>query len=443
MQRRLIPARPDYLARVQEAGLVYTHEDPRSDHPELYRYWRDDAYYEMTADDIVALEEASTAIFRMLQDAGDWLLSPQGAWHLQKFQIPTVAMRAVVDSWNEEPACGSILGRYDFRFGGVAHPDPGLRTPKLYEFNADTPTSLVESLVQWDWFEDNRPRFSLEPGGQTVSQWTNMYEDLIAAWKRNLALISAKIGHEPTVFFACSEVDPSHEDEMNTLVLRDTCQLAGYRVETIYIENIWLGDDGRFYAGQGGEHIDVIFKLYPWEHLAREQNADAIFADLLHSGLDRNPYSGGTIWIEPPYKMLWSNKAILPVLWHLFGKSEDGRKYLLPAWFDGDEPFSVNRTGYARKPILAREGADITLSHPSGVRIRGEEQGYGAEGFIVQELAEPPRFRRREEGVDVSTVVGVWMIDGEPSGMAVRESRGPITDNFANFLPHTVVGGPR
>ncbi|MEL4428109.1 glutathionylspermidine synthase family protein, partial [Shewanella indica] len=77
-------------------------------------------------------------------------------------------------------------------------------------------------------------------------------------------------------------------------------------------------------------------------------------------------------------------------------------------------------------PILAREGADITLSHPSGVRIRGEEQGYGAEDFIVQELAEPPRFRRREEGVDVSTVVGVWMIDGEPSGMAVRESRGPI-----------------
>ena len=43
----------------------------------------------------------------------------------------------------------------------------------------------------------------------------------------------------------------------------------------------------------------------------------------------------------------------------------------------------------------------------------------------------------------MSTVVGVWMIDGEPSGMAVRESRGPITDNFANFLPHTVVGGPR
>ncbi|MGR9856846.1 gamma-glutamyltransferase, partial [Escherichia coli] len=46
-----------------------------------------------------------------------------------------------------------------------------------------------------------------------------------------------------------------------------------------YIENIWLGDDGRFYAGQGGAHIDVIFKLYPWEHLAREDNADAIFAD--------------------------------------------------------------------------------------------------------------------------------------------------------------------
>ena len=34
--------------------------------------------------------------------------------------------------------------------------------------------------------------------------------------------------------------------------------------------------------------------------------------------------------------------------------------------------------------------------------------------------------------------LGVWMIDGEPSGLAIRESHGPITDNFANFIPHVV-----
>lgn len=441
MRRRRLSARPDYLQRVQEAGLVYTHEDPLSDHPELYRYWRDDAYYEMSAADVEALEQAAASVFRMLQDAGDWLLSPAGAWYLQRFQIPERAMRSVIDSWNEEPAAGSVYGRYDFRFGGCDHVDPAMRVPKLYEFNADTPTSLVESLVQWDWLEDNRERLTLAAGGREVTQWTNMYEDLIAAWKRNIPLIAQKIGRIPVVHFACSAEDPSHEDEMNTLVLRDTCQEAGFATETIYIESLWLGDDGRFYAGQGGEHIDVLFKLYPWEHLAREQNADAIFADLENAGLGDRPYAGGTIWIEPPYKMLWSNKAILPVLWHLYGTSEEGRRYLLPAWFDGDQPLNVHRTGSVRKPILAREGADITLTRPGGAQILGEVQGYGEEGFVVQELAEPPRFRRTEEGgIEVSTVVGVWMIDGEPSGMSVRESSGPITDNFANFLPHAILG---
>lgn len=438
MQRRLIAPRPDYLQRVQKAGLVYTHDDPRSDHPELYRYWRDDAYYEFRQADVEELQRAASAVFGMLEQAGDWLLSPAGAWYLRRFEIPPRAMRAVVDSWNEEPAWGSVYGRFDFRFGGVDHPDAAMRTPRLYEFNADTPTSLVESLVQWDWFEDNRDRFVRETPDAT--QWTNMYEDLIAAWRRNLALISAKLGFEPVVYFACSNADPSHEDEMNTLVLRDTCEQAGFATETIFVENLWLGGDDRFYAGQGGAHIDVLFKLYPWEHLAREANADAIFLDIESIGYGGRPYAGGTVWIEPPYKMLWSTKAILPVLWHLFGRTEDGRRYLLPAWFDGDEPFGVRRTGFVRKPILAREGADTVLTRPSGTTVRGEVQGYGAEGFVVQELAEPPVFHRREEGVDVSTVVGVWMIDGEPSGLCVRESRGPITDNFANFLPHVVAG---
>lgn len=432
MKRQNTIARSDYLSTVHSQGLVYTHDDPNSKQPELYRYWRDDAFYEMTEQDITALHLAASTVFAMLEEAGDWLLSAEGAAFLSRFGIPDRAMPAIRASWDEEPACGSVYGRYDFRFGGIDHPDPAMRVPKLYEFNADTPTSLVESLVQWNWFEDNRHL------GE--SQWTNMYEDLVAAWRRNLALIENKIGRQPVVYFACTREDSSHEDEMNTLVLRDTCAAAGYQTETIYIENLWLGDDGRFYASQGGEHIDVLFKLYPWEHLVHSENADAIFADMENSGLNGRPYVGGTIWIEPPYKMLWSNKAILPVLWHLFGHDPERRQYLLPAWFEQSEPMNVVDTGYVRKPILAREGADITIVKPDGATILGESQGYGDEGFIIQELALPPVFHRQEENTDVSTVIGVWMIDGAPSGMSVRESGGPITDNFANFIPHVVNG---
>ncbi|MGP5688271.1 glutathionylspermidine synthase family protein [Glutamicibacter ardleyensis] len=430
MQRKMTTARPVYLSKVQAAGLVYTHDDAHSSAPQLYRYWRDDAYYELTPPEIEVLHQAATAVFSMMEEAGDYLLSPAGASDLARFGIPHRAMRAIRDSWNEEPAAGSVYGRFDFRFGGLTHPEPDQRIPKLYEFNADTPTSLVESLVQWQWFED-QPQLG-------SSQWTNMYEDLVAAWQRNLEIISRKIGAVPTVYFACSEEDTSHEDQMNTLVLRDTCAAAGYRTETIYIENLWVDEQGRYCAGENGPHIQVIFKLYPWEHMVHSENADELFEDMRDSGFDGASYRGGTIWIEPPYKMLWSTKAILPVLWKLFGEDPDRSQYLLPAWFDGQAPYYIQRLGYVRKPLLSREGADITMYLPDGGLTLGEAQGYGEEGFIIQELALPPVFRRADEATDVSTVLGIWMIDGEPSGLAVRESQGPITDNFANFIPHVI-----
>ena len=42
---------------------------------------------------------------------------------------------------------------------------------------------------------------------------------------------------------------------------------------------------------------------------------------------------GQTLWIEPIWKMMWSNKGILPVLWRLFPDHPN----LLPAYFEGEE----------------------------------------------------------------------------------------------------------
>ena len=71
---------------------------------------------------------------------------------------------------------------------------------------------------------------------------------------------------------------------------------------------------------------------------------------------------------------------------------------------------------------------------------------YGTEGFVVQEFAALPDFA----GVDGPhhPVLGVWMVDGEPAGMGIRESDGLITDNLSYFVPHTIdhtaprAGGP-
>jgi glutathionylspermidine synthase len=55
----------------------------------------------------------------------------------------------------------------------------------------------------------------------------------------------------------------------------------------------------------------MCFKLYPWEWMF-ENVADPECAFGPDVRLDR------TMWFEPAWKTLLSNKAILPLLWQLF-----------------------------------------------------------------------------------------------------------------------------
>ena len=69
--------------------------------------------------------------------------------------------------------------------------------------------------------------------------------------------------------------------------------------------------------------------------------------------------------IEPAWKMLLSNKAILPVLWELYPDHPN----LLPSYYE-PQKFS---TDFVKKPILSREGANVTITTKSGeIAIPGD-----------------------------------------------------------------------
>jgi glutathionylspermidine synthase len=74
--------------------------------------------------------------------------------------------------------------------------------------------------------------------------------------------------------------------------------------------------------------------------------------------------------VEPAWKMLLSNKAILPILWEKFPQHPN----LLPASFDPGK-FA---TDYVKKPIYSREGANVSIT--AGGRTVEAPGDYGAEG---------------------------------------------------------------
>ncbi|KAK1974699.1 hypothetical protein LZ30DRAFT_754555 [Colletotrichum cereale] len=411
MRRVPVEKRPDATRLVQSQGLVYADAiGPNgSEH-----YWPDDRYYSFTQEEIELLERAAKDVFGMCCEAADYLVDRPDM--MEKMAIPAFAYKQITESWNREPAWGSVYGRFDVCFGGLQHPDPRLRSPKFYEFNADTPTTLLESAcIQWSW---------LEQTGCGNDQFNSITESLVEAWKRNMTLIDEKLGYKPTVYFATCDSDSTGEDAMNCMVLMETCQIAGWDTKAISMGEIGISvTDGRFHDLKGN-HLDVVFKLYPWEYMVEEGAGKLCFTDM--DGSD------GTIWIEAPYKMLWSNKALFAVLWSLF-KDDERSKWLLPTYF-GDEDIPASLTRYARKPIFSREGSGVTLEENGKVIQNTSDDGYGKEGYVVQELALPPDFKDAEDNSHYP-VLGIWMVDGEPAGMGIREAATPITTNVSAENP--------
>lgn len=79
----------------------------------------------------------------------------------------------------------------------------------------------------------------------------------------------------------------------------DTAYQAHLQVSELSMENIgWNGQD---FVDLHNQPIQNIFKLYPWEWIWEEA-----FSQYIHPQ---------TQWIEPCWKMLLSNKAILVELW--------------------------------------------------------------------------------------------------------------------------------
>ncbi|HEX4782611.1 MAG TPA: glutathionylspermidine synthase family protein, partial [Usitatibacter sp.] len=124
--------------------------------------------------------------------------------------------------------------------------------------------------------------------------------------------------------------------------------------------------------------------------------------------------------IEPSWKMLLSNKAILPTLWQMFPEHPN----LLAASF---EPGKF-ATDFVKKPIYSREGANVSIS-ARGATLEAPGD-YGAEGFIWQAYHELPRFDGNY------TVIGSWVVGEEPAGIGIREDDSPITRNSSRFVPH-------
>ncbi|MGI4893793.1 MAG: glutathionylspermidine synthase family protein [Janthinobacterium lividum] len=394
MRRIASPLRPDWRRIVESQGLAYAVD--RDESGREVAYWDESAAYEFTtaeADELEAVTEelhamAITAARRILDDDRLYAslgLPPHAAGMLR---------RSLAAMPGDQPAGGSLYGRFDFAYDGSG-------PPLLLEYNADTPAALVEAaVVQWHWLEDVHPE---------LDQVNLLHERLVATWQRLLPGAGGQRVH-----VAVGQTEPT-EDWVTTAYLRDTLREAGFVDVGLCMEDIgWWQEGGRF-LDLDRQPIEVCFAMYPWEWMLSER-----FGPLLDAP------SARIRWIEPMWKTLLSSKTLLVALWQEF----EGHPNLLPAWLDEPTPGSVEaRRGYVAKPVHGWEGAGVRISAP-GIEVSSAPGHTAGQALVYQQFVELPDFDGNRP------VVGSWMIAEHASGLGVRESTSLITDTSARFVPH-------
>ena len=118
----------------------------------------------------------------------------------------------------------------------------------------------------------------------------------------------------------------------------------------------------------------------------------------------------------------------MALLWEMF----EGHPNLLPTFLEGDPRAAALTGGHVRKPLLSREGANVSLVEDG--RVVADTGGdYGAEGYVVQAMAPLPSHAGRRP------MCGVWLVASEAAGMGIREDDGAVTTDDACFVPHFIL----
>ena len=431
MKRIQLTPRTDWQTKVEQLGLTFHSPQAMAPRP----YWDESAAYQFTAAEIDTLEAAGNELQTMCLAAAQHVIDKK---RYAELAIPPAAVPMIEWAWNQEPP--AIYGRFDIAWAGADSGHP----PKLLEYNADTPTSLVEAaVIQWAWLEDVAHTL---PGTAKPDQFNSIHDRLIAKWKDVKTYL-----HEPVYFASLQGEAPNAatavdlaEDHLTTTYLEDTARQAGLKTRSIPIHDIGWNEDRHVFvdADTQENQIESLFKLYPWEAMLAEEFGPAAIAT----------YPMMT-WIEPIWKLLLSNKGILPILWELY----PNHPLLLEAHFEApsaNQWSTVNEAGgprlaagtetasslattltsYVRKPLFSREGANISMVRPNARTI--ETPGVYGDGPFIRQAIAPAATFDDATGKPRFPILGLWMIDQDCSGLGIRESAGPITDNLSSFIPH-------
>lgn len=408
MKRHQIAPRPNWQEKAEEVGFTY-HTCGKESEDGDGTYWDESIAYEFSMEEVEELEVATEECQARCMDLVEKVVNQPEL--MTKIGIPSQFHKAIKQSWDADDC--TLYGRFDFAYTGKG-------SPQMLEYNADTPTMVIETaLMQWFWLQDVKPNYD---------QFNSLHEKLIEQFKY------IKNRMTPGELFYFAGYEGNLEEHQTCRYFEDVATQAGLHCQFIDLGSI--GWNGANFVDTQNREMKYWFKLYPWEWMMDDQFGQ--YLSQKSSGI-----------VEPIWKTILSNKGMLPLLYEMFPDHPN----ILPASFENNLPTSdmdwfnfesratvqeleaygrgeINIGDFVVKPMLSREGANIDLIQ-NGKLVKKTSGDYTGPR-IYQKRAE----LYQKDGA--YAVIGSWIVGDEAAGMIIRDHNQEIVQDTSKVVPHWI-----
>jgi trypanothione synthetase/amidase len=368
-------------------------------------------YYTMNLELWFACTRAGNQLHALSLEATKRVLESEEM--LRRFAIPQKYWERIRRSFHTQPY--ALTGRFDFVV------DAEGKDLKCFEYNADSASTLLEcAVIQEKWAQH------VGVADKSFSAGRRIESLLVHAW--NEAIAGGVVAKGSKVHFL---VDNDDEEQYTALFVMKAAKEAGLDTELCVMFDGFEWRGGHVVDKSTGTRVKTVWKTWAWETaIADDEKAEAErpkgwkahdgdavrLCDVMLSTVDDDIHV-----FEPMWKLIPSNKAILPVLWEL----APGHPNLLRTEWDLSE--ELRKTGYAKKPIVGRCGANVTVHGPDGAQLGVTVGKFGEREMVFQELFQLPK---RD---NYFAILGGWMIGAHYGGTGLREDKGIITNVESPF----------
>lgn len=325
-----------------------------------------------------------------------------------------LALRVLV-----KPEMVTVIGRFDF-----VQTAEGI---KMIEFNADTPTSVVEAFFvnakACSFFGVESPNEGMD--GQIREAFGRIIETYQKQGYATDSIVFSALGW--------------HDEDRDTV--KYLLNHSGLSAQFVALEDLRISED-RLCAliNEQLVPIDVWYRLHALEKLAVESDERDQYPTGAHV-LDLVA-RGKLAIINPPSAFVAQTKALQSLIWNLheageFYTSEEHQwieTYMLPTYMENR---FINKTPFVTKPIFGREGGAVSLFEANGLLLEQDKDNfYWDQPMIYQKRVEM-------EEVESNTMSGLYkgrllwgsfLVGGKASAMSARIGE-RITGNLSCFLP--------